>query len=62
VIAAATYNPTTGAVNATYLMNASDGTILATLQTGDSQFPQPVFAGNYLLLATHTKGLQVWSP
>jgi hypothetical protein len=43
-------------------MNASDGTILATLQTGDSQFPQPVFAGNYLLLATHTKGLQVWSP
>jgi polyvinyl alcohol dehydrogenase (cytochrome) len=62
VIAAATYNPSTGAVNATYLMNASDGTILATLQTGDSQFPQPVFAGNYLLLATHTKGLQVWSP
>jgi polyvinyl alcohol dehydrogenase (cytochrome) len=62
VIAAATYNPTTGATNATYLLNATNGNILATLQTGDSEFPQPVFAGTFLLLATHTKGLEIWSP
>jgi polyvinyl alcohol dehydrogenase (cytochrome) len=62
VIAAATYNPTTGATNATSLLDATNGNILATLQTGDSQFPQPVFAGTLLLLATQTKGLQIWSP
>jgi outer membrane protein assembly factor BamB len=61
IVAAATYNPTSGAVNGTYLLDASTGTILKTIPN-DAEFGQPVFADNYLLLATHTQGLQVYSP
>ena len=43
---------------ADYLLNPSTGAILATVSNGDSsQFAQPVFAGQYLLIATDTAGL-----
>ena len=61
VIAAATYDLTGGTV-ATYLLNAATGSILATIPTGTSEFAQPVFAGQNLLLATLNQGLKVYRP
>lgn len=58
VIAAATYG--NGVVDGVYLINAANGRILAFLSTG-KQFPQPVFADQYLLIASHNV-LGGWSP
>ncbi len=63
VLAAPTMDPSTGASNAVYLLDASDGTILAQLPTGaDGEFAQPIFADGHLFLATLDQGLTSYSP
>ena len=48
---------------ADYLLNPSTGAILATVSNGDSpQFAQPVFADQYLFIATDTQGLYAYKP
>ena len=61
VIAASTYKTSTGAVNATYLIDAATGAILNTLSHSAS-FPQPVFVGSQLLVATQKGGVLVYGP
>jgi outer membrane protein assembly factor BamB len=51
VIAAATYGPTS--TTGTYLINAANGSILRFISLG-KEFAEPVFADNYLFLATHS--------
>lgn len=49
--------------HADYLLNPATGAILATVSNGDSpQFAQPVFAGQYLFIATDTAGLYAYEP
>lgn len=51
------------APQADYLLNPSTGAILATVSNGDSpQFAQPVFADQYLFIATDTAGLYAYKP
>ncbi len=58
VLAAASYDATSGSTNEAYLLNASTGQLMATLSIGGArEFAQPVFADNHLLLATINKGL-----
>jgi outer membrane protein assembly factor BamB len=58
VLSLATIGYSAKATNADYLLNASTGAILTTLNNGDSaQFAQPVFADGYLFAATDTAGL-----
>jgi outer membrane protein assembly factor BamB len=59
VIAASTYGPTT--TNGTYLLNASTGAILKLIGLG-KEFSQPIFADNYLILATQGGGINVYTP
>lgn len=59
VIAASTYGP--GTTNGTYLINASTGAILKLIGLG-KEFSQPVFADNYLILATQGGGINVYTP
>jgi hypothetical protein len=48
---------------ADYLLSPSTGAILATVSNGDSsQFAQPVFADQYLLIATDKAGLYAYAP
>jgi polyvinyl alcohol dehydrogenase (cytochrome) len=48
---------------ADYLLDPSTGAILATVSNGDSsQFAQPVFAGQYLFIATDSAGLYAYQP
>jgi hypothetical protein len=62
VLAAATYD-NTAANNAAYLLNASTGAILKTIDIGGQKvFGQPVFADPYLLIATSTGGLRAYRP
>lgn len=57
VIAVPTFDPTTGVSNAVYLLSASTGKILATINNGNSpEFASAVFAGPYLFLATWSSG------
>jgi outer membrane protein assembly factor BamB len=42
---------------ATYLLDASTGALLATVNTNSQEFAQPVYAGPYLFLATEESGL-----
>jgi outer membrane protein assembly factor BamB len=61
VLSVATIGSGTGATNADYLLNASTGSVLATLNNGNSpQFAQPVFADGYLFDATDTAGLTAY--
>jgi outer membrane protein assembly factor BamB len=68
VLAVATYAslkgvPIKGAANATYLINASTGAILASYSTNnDVEFAQPVFVDRYLLLGTANRGLFAYTP
>lgn len=62
LIAAATYQPATGASNGTYLINSADGSIAAFLPTTSLQFSQPVFADGYLLLAQGSGFLIAYKP
>lgn len=58
VLSVATIGSGTGVTNADYLLDASTGAILTTLDNGDSaQFAQPVFADGYMFAATQTAGL-----
>jgi outer membrane protein assembly factor BamB len=53
VLAAGTYNSTDVTLNAVYLLNAANGTILKTIaEPNVIVFAQPVFAGNHLFVAT----------
>jgi outer membrane protein assembly factor BamB len=52
VIAAGTYNTATGAMNFVYLLDASDGSVVNTIQQDASIFAQPVFADTHLFVAT----------
>lgn len=60
VLAVGTYGSTT-TPNAVYLLNASTGTILATVITGSTDFAQSVFAGGWLFTANGT-GVYAWAP
>jgi len=52
VLAAGTYNLPTLTANAVYLLDSSNGNILATIpQPNNIVFAQPVFAGNHLFVA-----------
>ena len=60
VIAAASYGSTTGS-NGVWLVDASTGKILKTIPYGaSSTFGQPVFADNYLLVASTAQGLTAY--
>jgi outer membrane protein assembly factor BamB len=62
VVAAATWGKA-GTPNAAYLLDATNGNILATIGTGDSRvFAQPVFAGPFVLIATWDHGLIAYRP
>ena len=53
VLAAGTYNIVDVTLNATYLLNSANGTILTTIpEPNNIVFAQPVFAGNHLFIAT----------
>ncbi len=58
VLAVATCDYSTAAPNAVYLLDAADGQILGTLDTGNTPvFAQPTFADNYVFAATIGRGL-----
>jgi outer membrane protein assembly factor BamB len=60
LLAVGTYSDGTDP-QADYLVNASTGAIEATVSNGDSsQFAQPVFADQYLFIATDTAGLYAY--
>ena len=60
VIAVATDDTT--APNAAYLIDASTGAILKTLDTGNhAAFGQPVFSDQYLIVATSSGGVRAYS-
>jgi outer membrane protein assembly factor BamB len=59
VIAASTYGP--GTVNGTYLLNASTGAVIKLYGLG-KEFSEPIFADNYLILATAGGGINVYTP
>jgi outer membrane protein assembly factor BamB len=62
VIAAAAFD-TSGGKNAAWLIDAATGAILKQVTTKNSvEFAQPVFADNYLLLATSNHGLFAYRP
>ena len=62
VIGVASYDPS-GAPNAGYLVNASDGSILTTIDTGNSKiFGQLVFAGAYVFVASFDNGISAYTP
>jgi hypothetical protein len=62
VVGVATWDPS-GATNSAFLINASDGTILATLDTGSSKvFGQMVFVGPYLFVPSFDNGMVAWTP
>ena len=53
VLAAGTYNISDVTLNTVYLLNAANGSILASIpETNDIVFAQPVFAGTHLFVAT----------
>ena len=53
----------TGVPDAAYLLNASNGQVLSTINTGGAQvFAQPVFSNSYLLVATGGQGLWAYLP
>jgi polyvinyl alcohol dehydrogenase (cytochrome) len=60
VIAAASYGSTTNQ-NGVFLIDASDGNILKTISYGRANtFGQPVFADNYLFVASQGRGLRAY--
>ena len=62
VLSVATIGSGTGVTNADYLVDASTGVILTTLDNGNSpQFAQPIFADGYLFAATETAGLTAYA-
>ena len=62
VLAVGTFDYT-GAPDAVYLLDASNGQILTTISTADSQvFAQPVFDDGYLFVATAGQGIWAYQP
>jgi outer membrane protein assembly factor BamB len=62
VLAVPTLDSSTGAANAVFLLDATDGGILAELPTGsDGEFAQPIFADGHLFVATLDQGLTSYS-
>jgi outer membrane protein assembly factor BamB len=62
VLAVPSWDPS-GAPNQVWLIDATDGSILATVSTGnDLEFAQPIFAGNLLLLGSLGHGLFAYTP
>ncbi len=63
LIAASTFDFTSGATNTTYLIDAATGRVVKTISVSNSpEFSQPVFAGKYLLLATTRQGINAYTP
>ncbi len=63
LVAVSTYGPcATGAVPQTYLLNAATGAIVHTLPLGGPAFPQPVFAGDLLLVGDGSGKLVAYKP
>jgi len=63
VLAVPTMSWASGESGAVYLLNASNGQILATVNTdGTSVFSQPVFAESYLFVATEGEGIMAFEP
>lgn len=64
VIAVSTWDATTGVTNGTFLLDASNGSILAEIVSPHQSdaFSQPVFAQGYLLIGTLADGLSAYSP
>jgi outer membrane protein assembly factor BamB len=61
VIAAATYNTVTPSMNRVYLLDASDGSVVNTIQEDVPVFAQPVFADTHLFVATTAGVLTAYS-
>jgi outer membrane protein assembly factor BamB len=61
VIAATSWGATL-AQDRLWLINASNGQILATIDKGSKTFAQPVFADGFLFFATNKKGLFAFRP
>jgi outer membrane protein assembly factor BamB len=56
-------NDYSGIPDAAYLLDASNGQVLTTINSGGVQvFAQPVFANNYLFVATAGQGLWAYQP
>jgi outer membrane protein assembly factor BamB len=63
VMAVPTVSTKSGEPSAVYLLNASNGDILATVNTNDMPvFSQPVFADGYLIVATVGGGITAYKP
>jgi len=56
------YDGATGATNAAFLLNASNGNLLTTITTNSKDFGQPVFADSMLLIPTNSQGLMAFHP
>ncbi len=61
VLVLVTYDPRSS-TNAAYLLDASDGAIVASLGIDGGAFAQPVFAENLLLIASQFDGLSAYTP
>jgi outer membrane protein assembly factor BamB len=61
VIAAATYNVESPSLNQLYLLDASNGSVVNTVQQHTAVFAQPVFADTHLFIATTSGKLVAYS-
>jgi outer membrane protein assembly factor BamB len=61
VIAAATYNVATPSMNRVYLLDASNGVVVNTIQEDAAIFAQPVFADTHFFIATTSGVLTAYS-
>jgi outer membrane protein assembly factor BamB len=62
VLAVATWTPCRASRPAVYLLRASTGAILGTLPLQNGVFAQPVFAGQYLIVADVSGRIAAYSP
>ena len=62
VLAVVTFNESSPSANKLYLLNASNGNILATYSANGATFPQPVFADGYLFFTQRSGGIQALKP
>ena len=52
-----------GETSAVYLLNEANGQVLGTINTGNTPvFAQPVFADNYVFVATAGGGVTAYEP
>jgi outer membrane protein assembly factor BamB len=61
VIAAATYNTGTPALNEVYLLDAANGSVVNSIQQNGAVFAQPVLADTHLFVATTSGTLAAYS-